>query len=230
MSLKLDAKYGCDILAFTYTEPLTYYEFTYETAVLAKENGIKTVLVSAGYINEEPLKKLVPFIDAANIDLKSFDDKLYRRLNGASLQPVLNTLKTLHENGVWLEITNLLIPTLNDSEEMIGELCKWLVENGFERTPLHISRFFPTYKLTELPPTPTVSLLMARERAKEAGMKFVYVGNSPEIDGENTYCPTCKTLLIRRDGFVVKENNMAGNKCRNCGETINGIFQHQHSQ
>lgn len=211
-------------IAYTYTEPLTYYEYTLDTAIIAHENKIRNCIVSAGYINREPLKQLVPYIDAANIDLKSFDDNLYKCLNKATLQPVLNTLETLLEHNVWLEITNLLIPSLNDSKEMLTAMCKWLVAHGFENSPLHFSRFFPMYKLENIPATPIEKLIMAHDIARDAGMNYVYIGNVGEVSGENTYCHNCKTLLIERGGYTIIENKIVNGTCYHCNTRIPGVW------
>ena len=172
-------KHHQDIIAFTYTEPLTWYEYTFDCAQLAHENGMKNVLVSAGYINEEPLRQIVPYIDAANIDLKYFNDETYRRMSGATLLPILNTLKILRENNVWLEITHLMIPGTETVEEFRA-MCSWLRENGFSDTPLHLSRFFPRYQLQQgYVPTPVSTLRKAKEIAREEGIRHVYLGNLP---------------------------------------------------
>jgi len=171
---------GTNSIAFTYTEPTVFYEYVFDTAKIAREKGLKTVLVSNGYINQQPLIDLIPYLDAANIDLKCFDDSVYHKLTGGRLHPVLETLKTIKSKGVWLEITNLIIPTWSDSPVMIKEMCNWLVDNGFSDTPLHFSRFFPTYKLLHLPPTPESILFKAKEIAEKAGIKFVYIGNLPK--------------------------------------------------
>lgn len=164
-------------IAYTYTEPLTWYEYLYDTARLAHDCGLRNVLVSAGYVCEEPLRRLAPLIDAANIDLKSFSDDTYRRFNGASLEPVLRTLLILHEAGVHLEITLLLIPGVNDDAAQLSAMFSWIVSNGLSRCPLHISRFFPAYKLRDVPPTPLASMRMAEALAREAGIASVYLGN-----------------------------------------------------
>lgn len=212
-------------IAFTYTEPTVFYEYMLDTAKIAHQKGIKTVIVSNGYINKAPLLELIQYIDAANIDLKCFDDHIYRQLTRGSLKPVLETLITLKESKVWLEITNLLIPGYSDSKEEIKELCNWLVENGFSETPLHFSRFFPAYKLNNLSPTTESTLMLAKEIAEHAGLKYVYIGNIPALHGENTYCPHCKELLIERKAYVVSKNHIVNGKCKYCGETINGIWR-----
>lgn len=218
-------KHKCKSIAYTYTEPFTFYEYTLDSARLARQKKIKNVVVSAGYINPEPLDELCQYIDAANIDLKSFSNELYGKLSHGSLQPVLNTLLTLKAAGIWLEITNLLIPTLNDHPQQIADMCSWLTDHGFEETPLHISRFFPSYQLTDLPPTPIESMIMARDIAQEKGLKYVYLGNVPQEDGENTYCPSCQKLVIERRGYEVTGNHVVQDKCEYCGYKIAGVFK-----
>jgi len=215
----------CDSIAYTYSEPVTFYEYTYDTAKIARENGIKNILVSAGYINEEPLRKLCKYIDGANIDLKSFSNDIYIKLNGGTLDPVLNTLKIFKEENVWLEITNLVVPTWTDDMDMIKKMCEWLVENGLHQYPLHFSRFHPMYKLTHLPATPATTLQKAKKIALAAGMEYVYIGNVPGSEGSNTYCPGCNTLLVERKGYSVTKINIEDNKCNSCGKEIPGIWQ-----
>jgi len=167
----------CPSIAYTYSEPLTYFEYIYDIARLARENGLYNILVSAGYVNQKPLAELAPLLDAANIDLKSFSDNIYRRVCGGTLQPVLNTLLLLKDAGVHLEITNLLIPTVNDDMSMIREMCRWLSSNGFSNCPLHFSRFFPRFKMKSLPTTPLETLEEAQKIALEEGIKSIYLGN-----------------------------------------------------
>ena len=169
------------------------------------------MLVSAGYIHEEPLKNLCKYIDAANIDLKSFDNAIYLKLNGVSLQPILNTLKIIKQEGVWLEITNLVIPTWTDNLDMIKKMCDWLFQNGLSDNPLHFSRFNPLYKLTQLPSTPVETLEKARQIALNAGLKYVYIGNVPGSEGQNTYCPKCKKIVVERKGFRMMQNHIKNN-------------------
>lgn len=213
---------NCRQVAYTYTEPLTYLEYTCDCATACKEAGIKNVLVSAGYINAKPLQDLLPYLDAANIDLKSFSDSIYRHISHAHLQPVLHTLEMLHDAGIWLEITNLIIPTINDDFKMIKKMCHWLADNGFKETPLHFSRFFPQYKLMDLPPTPIDTLLNAKDIALEEGLQFVYIGNTNLPDAENTYCPECGKLLVKRAGYTIEENHMHSSHCPWCGASIPG--------
>lgn len=212
----------CPSVAYTYSEPVSFYEYMFDTSKIAHERGIMNVLVSNGYINEAPLRKLAPFLDAANIDLKSFSDDIYLRLNAGKLQPVLNTLKILKDMGVWLEITNLIVPSWTDDLDMIKQMCDWLVANGFSNYPLHFSRFHPTFKLTQLPETPLQVLINARNTAIKAGCNYVYIGNVPGKNFENTYCPKCKSLVVERRGFVIVSNHMKNGKCESCGTTIDG--------
>jgi len=215
----------CESIAYTYSEPLTFYEYTLDTAKIAHQKGIKNVLVSAGYIHEEPLRNLSRYIDAANIDLKSFSNDIYLKLNGGKLEPVLNTLKILKEENVWLEITNLLIPSWTDNFDMIKEMCDWLYKNGLHENPLHFSRFHPMYKLTQLPSTPVSTLNKAREIALNAGIKFVYIGNVPGTSAQNTNCPKCKKVIIERRGYSIMNNHILNNSCKFCGEKIPGVWK-----
>ena len=216
---------NCESIAYTYSEPITFYEYAYDTAILASNAGIKNVMVSAGYINEEPMRKLARVIDAANIDLKSFKDSIYLKLNAGKLEPILRTLKILNEEGVWLEITNLIVPGWTDDFDMIREMCDWLYENGFADNPLHFSRFQPSYKLTQLPPTPLSTLTKARKIALDAGIKYVYIGNVPGTEAENTFCPKCHKTLIKRRGYMVLSNHIKNGKCEYCNEPIAGVWK-----
>ncbi|MBE9510005.1 MAG: AmmeMemoRadiSam system radical SAM enzyme [Bacteroidetes bacterium] len=215
----------CESIAYTYSEPITFYEYAYDTAILARNAGIKNVMISAGYINEEPMRKLARVMDAANIDLKSFKDSIYLKLNAGKLEPILRTLKILNEEGVWLEITNLVIPGWTDDFDMIREMCDWLYENGFADNPLHFSRFQPLYKLTQLPPTPLSSLTKARKIALDAGIKYVYIGNVPGTEAENTFCPNCHKTLIKRRGYIILSNHIKNGKCEYCNEPIAGVWE-----
>ena len=175
----LCVKHRCPGIAYTYTEPLTYIEYIIDTARLAHEKGLWNILVTAGYVNPEPLADLLPCLDAANIDLKSFSDEIYRKVSGGRLQPVLDTILAMKETGVWIELTNLVIPGINDDMEMIRRMCRWLCENGLATAPLHFSRFFPRYKMQEIAPTPVQTLRMAQQVALEEGIQHVYLGNVP---------------------------------------------------
>lgn len=214
----------CESIAYTYSEPNTFYEYAFDTAKVARGKGIKNVWKSSGYINEIPLRKLCKVIDAANIDLKGFDATVYRKLNGASLDPVLRTLKVFKEEGVWLEITNLVVPTWTDNLDTIKRMCDWLARNGLGECPLHFSRFTPLYKLNQLPSTPVSILEQARDAAFKAGIKYSYIGNVPGNAGENSYCHSCKKMIIERKGFTILQNFIVKNKCSFCGTTIPGVW------
>jgi len=214
----------CESIAFTYSEPITFYEYTYDSSVLAHQEEIRTVMVSAGYINRDPLLKLCKVIDAANIDLKSFSEEIYLKLNAGKLQPILDTLTTMKNEGVWLEITNLVVPSWTDDLDMIKKMCGWLAQNGFEETPLHFSRFYPQYKLTQLPPTPVNILKSAREIAFSEGLKHVYIGNVPGLGAENTFCAHCNKMVVERRGYQILQNHIVSGKCEYCGSPVAGVW------
>lgn len=216
---------NCKSIAYTYTDPVVFYEYVYDSAVIAKENNVNNILVSAGYINEKPLRDWCKYIDAANIDLKSFHNDIYEMLNAGKLEPVLNTLKTLKDEGVWLEITNLVVPTWTDDLDMIKEMCEWLSTNGFSSYPLHFSRFSPKYKLTHLASTPVSTLISAREIAINAGMDYVYIGNVPGNDATNTYCPNCNKMVINRLGYRIQKIHISDGKCTQCNTKISGVWE-----
>jgi pyruvate formate lyase activating enzyme len=221
MALKRD----CPAIAYTYTEPLVSYEYTYDCCKAATEADIKNVLVTAAYINPAPLREICPFVDAANVDLKSFSDDFYREICGARLKPVLKALSIMKERGVMLEVTNLIIPTLNDSEEETKQLCGWVAENLGVETPLHFSRFFPQNQLKQLPPTPADTILRAREIACETGLQYVYVGNMQSDQGENTYCHGCGERLIERHGYTIRQNRITAGTCPACHTPIYGVWK-----
>jgi len=214
----------CESIAYTYSEPTTFYEYAYDTAKLAHAEKIRNVWKSGGYINEKPLRQLCKVIDAANIDLKSFDNDIYWKLNEATLAPVLKTLQVFKEENVWLEITNLVIPGWTDNLDMIRKMCDWLCKNNLHDCPLHFSRFTPMYKLNQLPTTPVGILEQARKAALDAGVRYAYIGNVPGHEGENTYCHNCKRMLLERKGFNILSNNLVKGKCKFCGETIPGVW------
>lgn len=216
---------NCPSIAYTYSEPISSYEYTFDSAKLARQEGIKNVLVTSGYINEEPLHNLCKYIDAANVDLKSFSNEIYIKLSAGALQPVLNTLKIMAEMGIWLEITNLIIPGWTDNTDMIKRMCNWLAENGLSNYPLHFSRFHPDYRLTQLSSTPIGILTQARDIALAAGIKYVYIGNVPGLDAENTYCPKCNEKLIERKGYFILQKNLEMGTCKKCGEKIAGVWE-----
>jgi pyruvate formate lyase activating enzyme len=214
----------CSSIAYTYSEPTTFYEYAYETATLARKAGIKNIIKSNGYINEEPLKKLCSVIDGANIDLKAFTESTYLKLTGGKLQPVLNSLKVYKAMGIWLEITNLVVPSWTDNLDEIRKMCAWLADNGFTDTPLHFSRFYPLYKLEQLPPTPVDLLTKAAGIAAEAGLKYVYIGNVPGNETADTKCPSCNKVVVKRQGYRILSNNITNGKCQSCGKKVDGIW------
>ncbi len=217
-------KYHCTTIAYTYSEPIVWYEYMYDTAILAHKAGLKNLMITCGYINTAPLKQLCKYMDAANIDLKSFNQKIYSKLNAGKLQPVLDTIKLAKECGIWVEITNLIVPQWSEDLTMIREMCKWISSTVGNDVPLHFSRFSPMYKLAHLYPTPDKILINAKKIAKEAGLRYIYVGNLAGID-TNTYCPKCKKSLIKRRGYLILKNHIKAGKCGFCGFGIAGIWE-----
>ena len=214
---------GCDSISYTYTEPTIFYEYAYDIARIAKGEGLSNVFVTNGYIGEDALRQIAPFLDAANIDLKAFSDEFYREICGARLDPVLDSIRLHRELGIWIEITTLIIPGRNDSEEEMREIAGFIasIDNGI---PWHVTRFHPTYKLDDIPATPVDTLRKAGRIGKEAGLKYVYEGNVPGEERENTHCPSCGKLLIRRFGFEIAENRLRNSACPDCGSEIDGVF------
>jgi pyruvate formate lyase activating enzyme len=218
-------KAKCPTIAYTYTEPSIFYEYMLDTAKLAKRQGLKNMYHSNGSLNQKPAEELALYLDGANIDLKAFKQEFYSDICAGYLEAVLNTLKILKTNGVWVEITNLVIPTLNDNPQEIGKMASWIKDNLGEETPLHFSRFYPQYKLNTIPLTPVEALEKARQAALDAGLKFVYIGNLPGHPAENTYCPNCNKAVIRRIGYSILENNLdlKGN-CKFCAYALPGVW------
>ena len=223
----------CLSLAYTYTDPIIYYEYTFDTAKLARQANIRNVLVTAGYINEEPWRKLLKYVDAANIDLKGISDDFYVRICSGTLKPVQEALVLAKAGGILVEVTNLIIPTLNDKPEEIRELSRWVKANLGGETPLHFSGFTPKYKMQHLPPTSLETLETAREIAVSEGLDYVYIGNVRSKEGENTYCPgwdpakrePCKSLLIERKGYFILQNRLKEGRCPDCNKEIYGVWK-----
>lgn len=213
---------GVPSVSYAFGEPVAFWEYVGETAAIARRAGLNNLLHTSGYINREPLEAVVDTIDAVNVDLKSFEPDFYRNLCGGELQPVLDTLKVLKARGVHLEITTLLIPTLNDNLQMIRRMCRWIRDELGPDVPLHLARFYPLYKLSNLPPTPVATIDRVRDTAREAGLNYVYVARVTGHPGENTYCPSCDATAIKRLGFVIEEINLREGCCSRCGTEIPG--------
>jgi pyruvate formate lyase activating enzyme len=209
-------------ISYTYSEAITYYEYMFDTARLAREAGLKNVLVSNGYINKRPLLELCRYLDACNINLKSFENQIYRSLNGGTLWPVLNTFKTLHEQGIWFEMTTLVVPGYVDDPEMIKRMSGWILKELGPQYPLHFLRFFPQYKLTRLPPTPVSMLEQFRDLALKEGIYHVYLGNAPGHEGCHTYCHHCRKLIIERKGYFLSQFHIDDGRCAFCQTPIPG--------
>jgi len=213
-------------IVYTYTEPTVFYEYMVDIAKLARARGLKNAMHSCGYINPEPLKELLPYMDAVDIDLKGFTPDFYRTMGLlAELDPVLATIRSIKEAGVWLEITNLVIPGANDDPADIRRMCEWLKTNCGDEVPLHFSRFMPAFRLRNLPPTPVSKLEEARKIAMDVGLKYVYIGNLPGNAYENTFCPGCGKMVIKRVGFVPEELHIRQGKCEFCGAPIAGRWE-----
>ena len=222
---RLAARYQCRSVAYTYTDPVVYYEYALDCAVKARDAGLKNVLVTAGYINQKPFTELCRVVDAANIDLKAMSDRFYQDICGATLKPVLDALVLAKSLGVLVEVTNLVIPTLNDADNDLLGLCSWVREYMGADTPLHFSRFSPHYKLRNLPPTPAQTLLRAREIARAVGLHYVYLGNILWEQAADTFCPGCEKPLVERQGFHVRANHITnGGVCDACGKRIHGVW------
>jgi pyruvate formate lyase activating enzyme len=239
-------KTKCPFIAYTYTEPTVFYEYMLDISKLARARGLKNSMHTCGYINQEPLKELLKYMDAVNVDLKGFSEEFYKKMGAlAELDPVLETIKTVKKEGVWLEITNLIIPGMNDDPGQIRKMCEWIKENVGDEAPLHFSRFMPSFQLQNLPPTPMSKLEEAYRIAKGVGLKYVYIGNAPGRPQENTHCPACGKMLVSRIGYEILENNIEPDrakprtvppeggtgarvkdgKCRFCGYKIAGIWE-----
>lgn len=214
---------GIPSIAYTYSEPIVFFEYVKDTAIMANERGIRNVLVTAGYISEEPLRELCKVIDAVNCDLKAFNDRFYKKVTSAKLNPVLRCLEIMQEEGVWIEVTRLIVPTYSDDLGDIQSMCRWLVSSLGPDVPLHLSRFHPAFKLKGLPPTPTDVLDRARKTALDAGIRHVYVGNVPGHPAQNTVCPRCGRHVIERRGYRIVSNLLEGGACP-CGEPIPGVW------
>ena len=213
----------CRSISYTYTEPTIFYEFAYDTARLARELGLRNIFVTNGYISRDALATIAPFLDAANIDLKGFSEGFYRDVVQARLSEVLNSIIEYRRQGIWLELTTLIIPGLNDSDTELQGIASFIVANLGIDTPWHVSQFYPTYKLTDRPRTPAATLRRARDIGRAAGLRYVYEGNLPGEGSENTFCPSCSSVLIKRHGYAIQTDRIINGSCPECGEKISGI-------
>ncbi|MGO9611422.1 MAG: AmmeMemoRadiSam system radical SAM enzyme [Dissulfurispiraceae bacterium] len=214
-------KSGCQSISYTYTEPTIFMEFAYDCARLARQRGLKNVFVSNGFSTPEATRLIAPYLDGNNIDLKG-DDDFYKKVVGARLQPVIDTIKLMKELGVWVEVTTLIIPGYNDSEDFLTWVAEFIKSVDISM-PWHVTQFYPTFKLTDAPRTPVGTLVKARQIGLKAGLKYVYEGNAHGQGGESTYCPSCGELLIERYGFFLTSVKMTASRCPNCGSAVEGI-------
>ena len=222
--VEMTQKSGSPTIAYTYSEPVIFYEYMYETAKLAKSKGVRSVMITNGFINREPMRELCKHLAAVKVDLKAFTEKFYRDICDGQLKPVLDTLLVLKEIGIWNEIVVLIVPTLNDGEKEITEMCRWVKEKLGTEVPIHFTRYHPTYKIKNIPPTPIATLEKARDIAMKQGLKFAYLGNVAGHPGENTYCPRCKKLLISRISYHARVVGLKDGKCKYCGCPIPGVW------
>lgn len=213
---------GCESISYTYTEPTIFFEFAYDCAKLAHEKGIKNVFVSNGYTGQEATRLIAPYLDGNNIDLKG-SDKFYKEICGAKLNPVKETIKLMKGLGVWVEVTTLVIPDHNDSEKDLTDIAEF-IKSVDHSIPWHVTQFYPTYKLNDKPRTPVEKLRQARDIGFKTGLKYVYEGNVPGEGGENTYCPSCKNILIKRFGYTIQGNNIKDGRCPKCSTNIEGVW------
>jgi pyruvate formate lyase activating enzyme len=223
MLVQAAVKHKCKTIAYTYTEPAVFWDYAFDAAKLATPKGIKNIFVTNGFLSEASLTEIIPYLHGANVDLKSFDEEMYKSICGARLKPVLDNICLMKEKGVWVEITTLLIPDLNDSTEELKAIAKFIAELD-PGIPWHISRFHPTYRMMDRPPTSLKLILRACEIGKEAGLRYVYIGNIPGEEGESTFCYHCGAKLIHRWGFEVMGNRLVDGGCPECGTDIDGIW------
>jgi pyruvate formate lyase activating enzyme len=216
---------GARVIAYTYSEPVIFYEYVLDIAKLARARGLRNVIVSNGYINPEPLKQLLPYIDAFKVDFKAFNPAFYKEITGGEVQPVLEAMKTIHAQGAWLEIVTLLVPGKNDSEEEVRQLARWVRENLGRDVPLHFTRFHPQHRMRNVPPTPERTVIRAWEIAREEGLNFVYTGNIDYPPGESTYAPSTGAVAIERQGYFVVKSNLDPDGRLPSGEQIPGVWK-----
>ena len=220
----LALKHNCASISYTYTEPTIFFEYAYDTARIACTKGLKNNFVTNGYMTAEALDMISPYLDGANVDLKSFSEGFYKKVCGAKLKPVLESITRMHALGIWVEVTTLIIPTLNDAGGELREVARFLLSVS-PAIPWHVSAFYPTYRMMDKPRTSPEIIRRAREIGLEEGLRYVYTGNIPGAEGENTSCYHCQKVLIRRHGYHIAENNITGGKCPHCGTLIEGVWQ-----
>jgi pyruvate formate lyase activating enzyme len=218
------ANYDCASISYTYTEPTVFFEFAYDTAKLARARGIGNCFVSNGFLTPRAVETIAPYLDAINVDLKAFRDETYRRIMKARLEPVLTCLKALLAAGIWVEVTTLVVPGMNDSPEELRDIAEFIASSLGPGVPWHVSRFHADYKMDHTPSTPIETLELACRLGREAGLRFVYCGNVPGAADESTRCPACGTMLIERMGYFIRRNDLADGRCPKCGETIEGVW------
>ncbi|MFQ6082062.1 MAG: AmmeMemoRadiSam system radical SAM enzyme [Candidatus Aminicenantia bacterium] len=217
-------KYNCPTIAYTYTEPVIFYEYMYDTAKQGHRQGVRSVVVTGSHINPKPMEDLTKVVEAIKIDLKAFSEEFYKNYVRGELKPVLEAAKIVYKSKKWMEIVYLVIPTLNDSPAEIRKMSQWVIKNIGPDIPIHFSRFWPMYLMKNLPQTPISTLEKARNIALKEGINYVYIGNVPGHKGESTYCPKCKKTVIKRFGYKILENNLKKGKCSNCGHPIPGVW------
>ena len=225
--VKLALETGCKSIAYTYNEPIVYFEYTYDTAKLAHEKGLKNIYVTSGFETRKAIDELAPYIDAMNIDIKYFNDESYQKISCGRLKPVLEAIKYAHSKGIWIETTTLIIPGINDSDEELRDIAKFQADID-PNMPWHISRFHPDYKMLDRPPTPIETLRRAYDIGKEEGLNFIYVGNYPDEDRESTYCPKCGYKVIDRYGYIgeIVHNHLTEDgRCPKCNTQIPGVWK-----
>ncbi len=217
---------NAEVIAFTYNEPTVWYEYMYDIAKIAKEKGLKTAVISNGYINQEPLKELLPYIDAYKIDLKSFNEQTYETLIEGQIEPVLQSIKTISQSSTWLELVYLVVPTYTDNVDEIKSMCEWIKKEIGDSVPIHFSRFWPKYRLTNLPPTPEETIKKARSVCLETGLKYVYTGNIQDIEGSTTFCPENNQPLLIRNNYSIEKNLIEKDGlAKDCKEKIPGVWK-----
>ncbi len=222
--VSLALKHNCASISYTYTEPTIFFEYAYDTAKIARTKGLKNNFVTNGYMTAEALDMIAPYLDGANVDLKSFSEGFYKKVCGAKLKPVLESITKMHALGIWVEVTTLIIPTLNDAEGELREVARFLLSVS-PAIPWHVSAFYPTYRMMDKPRTSPEIIRRAREIGLEEGLRYVYIGNIPGAEGENTSCYHCQKVLIRRHGYQIAENSITEGKCPHCGTPIEGVWQ-----